>query len=157
MKPIILFASIAIASGLLLVNMYTSMIDAKSWGSNIPNSIEAAREYYKTVNPGNFFRLFSPVNQVLALLVLIVFWKSSPSIRMYLGAVFVLYILTDVLTFAFFYPRNDIMFRAAPLTDVDVLKKVWSEWNMMNWIRSLILLTGLSFSFLSLHKIYSLQ
>ena len=93
---------------------------------------------------------------MLALLVLIVFWKSSPSIRMYLGAVFVLYILTDVLTFAFFYPRNDIMFRAAPLTDVDVLKKVWSEWNMMNWIRSLVLLIGLSFSFLSLHKIYSL-
>jgi len=157
MKNLILFLSISLTSGLLLVNIYTSLIDAKSWGSNIPNSIEAAREYYKTVNPGNFFRLFSPVNQVLALLVLIVFWKSSPSIRMYLGAVFVLYILTDVLTFAFFYPRNDIMFRAAPLTDVDVLKKVWSEWNMMNWIRSLILLTGLSFSFLSLHKIYSLQ
>jgi Domain of unknown function (DUF1772) len=157
MKNLILFLSISLTSGLLLVNIYTSLIDAKSWGSNIPNSIGAAREYYKTVNPGNFFRLFSPVNQVLALLVLIVFWKSSPSIRMYLGAVFVLYVLTDVLTFAFFYPRNDIMFRAAPLTDVDVLKKVWSEWNMMNWIRSLILLTGLSFSFLSLHKIYSLQ
>ena len=156
MKNLILFLSISMASGLLLVNIYTSLIDAKSWGSNIPNSIWAAREYYKTVNPGNFFRLFSPVNQVLALLVLILFWKSSPSIRMSLGAVFVLYILADVLTFAFFYPRNDIMFRAAPLTDVDVLKKVWSEWNMMNWIRSLVLLTGLSFSFLSLHKIYSL-
>jgi hypothetical protein len=156
MKPIILFASIAIASGLLFVNMYTSLIDARSWGSNIPNSIAAAREYFKTVNPGNFFRLFSPINQVLALLVVILFWKSSPSIRLYVGAAFVLYILADALTFAYFYPRNDIMFRTAQLTDIQLLKKTWSEWSTVNWIRSFVLLAGLFFSFLSLHKFYSL-
>jgi hypothetical protein len=59
MKTIILFASISIASGLLLVNMYTSLIDARSWGSDIPNSIATAREYFKTVNPhhelGSYF------------------------------------------------------------------------------------------------------
>jgi len=157
MKPLILFASIFIASGLILVNMYTSLIDARSWGSNIPNSIATAREYFKTVNPGNFFRIFSPVNQILGLLVLILFWKSSPSIRLYVGAAFVLYILADVFTFAYFYPRNDIMFRTAQLADEDLLKKTWSEWNMMNWVRTLILVAGLFFSFLSLHKFYSLQ
>lgn len=155
MKNVVLFLSIAIASGLLLVNIYTSLIDAKSWGSNIPNSIATAREYYKTVNPGNFFRLFSPINQVLGLLVLILFWKASPSIRMCLGTAFILYIIGDVLTFAYFYPRNDIMFRIANLTDVDLLNKTWSEWNTMNWVRSLILLAGIFFSFLALHRIYS--
>jgi hypothetical protein len=67
MKNVLLFASILIACGLLLTNIYNSLIDAKSWGSNIPKSIETARQYYQTVNPGNFFRIFSPVNQVLAL------------------------------------------------------------------------------------------
>src|SRR5882672_7784954 len=90
MKTIVLFASISIASGLLLVNMYTSLIDAKSWGSDIPNSIAAAREYYKTVNPGNFFRIFSPVNQALGLLVLVLFWKTSPSIRWFAAVAFVM-------------------------------------------------------------------
>jgi hypothetical protein len=157
MKTIILFASISIASGLLLVNMYTSLIDAKSWGSNIPNSIATAREYFRTVNPGNFFRVFSPINQVLALLVLILFWKSSPSIRLYFGAAFVLYIIADILTFTYFYPRNDIMFRTAQITDTDLLRKTWSEWNSINWVRTFVLLVGLFFSFLSLHKFYSLQ
>jgi len=59
-----------------------------------------------------------------------------------------------VLTFAYFYPRNDIMFRTAQLADVDTLKKAWAEWDMMNWVRSAVLLMGLFFSCLSLHKIY---
>ena len=157
MKTSILFASITVAAGLLLVNMYTSLIDAKSWGSNIPHSIAAAREYFKTVNPGNFFRIFSPINQVLGLLVLIMFWKTSPSIRLYLGVAFFMYLSAEALTFGYFYPRNDIMFKTAELIDVDLLKKTWSEWNTMNWVRTLILLVGLFFSFLSLHKFYGLH
>jgi hypothetical protein len=152
-KNIFLFASISVASGLLFVNIYNSLIDVRSWGSDIPNSIASAREYFKAVNPGNFFRIFSPVNQLLALLVLILFWKVSPAIRLFLGIAFGWYVLGDVLTFVYFYPRNDILFKTAQLTDVETLKKAWSEWNDVNWIRSLIVLTGLIFSFISLHKI----
>src|SRR5262245_23462418 len=129
MKNVILFLSISLASGLLFTNIFTSMVDAKSWGSDIPNSIGAARTYFKAVTPANFFRLFSPANQVLAVLALILFWKSSPSIRLYLGVALVMYVLADVMTFAYFYPRNDIMFKDAQLTDVELLKKTWSEWN----------------------------
>lgn len=157
MKNLFLFASIALASGLLLVNVYTSLIDSKSWGADIPNSIAAAREYFKHVNPGEFFRKFSPLNQVLGLLALVLFWKSGPSVRLYLGAALGLYILGDVLTFAYFYPRNDIMFKNAQLTDTDLLKKTCSEWRSMNWVRSLIILGGLFFSFMALHKIYILR
>lgn len=155
MKIIVLFASITIAAGLILVNMYTSLIDAKSWGSHIPESIAATRAYFSTVNPGNFFRIFSPINQALGLLALIIFWKSSTSIRLYLAIALFMYISADVLTFAYFYPRNDIMFKTAQLTDVDLLKKTSAEWTGMNWVRTFIVVTGLFFSFLSLHKFYS--
>jgi hypothetical protein len=157
MKSIILFASISIASGLLFANIYNSLVDVKSWGSDIPNSLGTAREYFKTVNPGSFFRVFSPINQILSILVLILFWKSSPSIRLCLGSAFILYILVDVLTFTYFYPRNDIMLKSAQLTDINLLKRTVSEWATMNWIRNLILMTGIFFSFLSLHKIYLLH
>lgn len=156
-KNILLFASISIASGLLLVNVYNSLIDAKSWGSNIPDSIMSAREYFKAVSPGNFFRIFSPVNQLLALLVLILFWKASPSIRLCLGIAFAMYVAADVLTFAYFYPRNEIMFATTQISDVGRLKKAWAEWNTMNWVRSLIVLTGLILSSISLHKVYTLK
>jgi hypothetical protein len=155
MKNLILFSSIAFASGLLFVNVYNSMVDAKSWGSNIPNSIAITREYFKNANPGDFFRKLSPVNQLLALVALIFFWKYSMSVRLCLGAALALYIICDVLTFSYFYPRNDIMFKTASLTDIELLKKTWSQWNNMNWIRSFILLVGLFFSILSLHNIYS--
>ena len=157
MKKIILFASICLASGLLFTNIYNSLIDVKSWGSDIPNSIAIAREYFKTVNPGNFFRVFSPINQVLALLVSILFWKSSRNLRLYLGITFIIYVLVDVLTFGYFYPRNDLMFKDALLTDADLLKRTVQEWGRMNWVRNLMIATGVFFSFLSLHKIYSLN
>ncbi len=110
MKQILLFASISVACGLLFANLYSSLIDAKSWGSDIPNSISITRQYFKTVSPGNFFRLFSPVNQALGIIVLILFWKTSRSIRLCLGAALVMYLLAEGLTFEYFFPRNAILF-----------------------------------------------
>jgi anthrone oxygenase-like protein len=154
MKLVLLFASTTLASGLLFANIYTSLVDAKSWGANIPKSIETAREYFKTVNPGIFFRMISPPNQVVALLVLILFWKVSAAVRIYLGMALALYVCVDVFTFAYFYPRNKIMFETAPIPDIDALKNTWMGWNTMNWLRSFILFAGVVFSFLALHKIY---
>ena len=156
MKKIILFVSISLASGLLFTNLFTSLVDAKSWGSDIPNSIAAAREYFRVVDPGVFFRLFSPINQALGLIVLVVFWKTSPSIRLFLFIALVCYLSAEAMTFKYFFPRNDIMFRDAALTDIDLLTKTWSEWNSMNWVRTGILVVGVIFSTLSLHKIYAL-
>jgi hypothetical protein len=151
-QKIVLFLSIAVASGILAVNVYTSVVDATSWGSNIPESIHTARNYFKVVNPGTFFRVTSPLNQVLALLALVLFWKSVPSARMFLGIALGCYVLTDVFTFAYFYPRNAIMFVNG--TDPALIAKAWSEWNTMNWLRSLIIFAGLCTSFVSLDKIY---
>jgi hypothetical protein len=157
MKQIFLFASVSVACGLLFSNLYTSLIDARSWGSDLPNSIATAREYFKNVNPGNFYRIISPVNQLLGIIVLILFWKTSSSIRLTLGVALFLYLLAEGLTFGYFFPRNDIMFRNAQLTDVDLLRKTLAEWTRMNWVRSGILLTGIFFSFLALHKIYAVR
>ncbi|HEX7902446.1 MAG TPA: anthrone oxygenase family protein [Chitinophagaceae bacterium] len=155
MKLLFLFASTALASGLLFANIYTSWVDARSWGADIPRSIETAREYFKTVNPGNFFRMVSPANQVVALLVLILFWKVSATVRIYLGMALAIYVCVDLFTFAYFYPRNSIMFEKGSLTDIDTLKNAWTGWNTINWLRSFVIFAGLVFSFLALHKIYT--
>lgn len=156
MKQFFLFASITMAAGLLVTNIYNSVIDAASWGRNIPASIETARDYYKTVNPGTFYRVYSPLTQVMALIALVFFWSSAPQVRVYLAIALVLYVLGDVFTFAYFYPRNKIMFQT-PITEIEKIKQAWSEWNTMNWVRSLVCLAGLIFSYLSLNKIYHLR
>ena len=60
MKLGILFFSIIIASGLVMVTVYNSIVDAKSWGSDIPASIEAARDYYRHVDPRRFYLIIGP-------------------------------------------------------------------------------------------------
>ena len=65
-----------------------------------------------------------------------------------------MYILVDVFTFSFFYPRNDIMFLNVPMAGVKELREAWSQWSAMNWLRSTIQLAGVIFSSLSLHTLY---
>ena len=122
----------AMASGLMLANVYTSLVDARSWGSHFPDSILIARQYYHTVTPGTFFRIFSPLNQALGLLCLLLFWKPGGKIRWLLGVAFLFYFTAEGLTFKYFYPRNDILF-TSDVTDTEKIRAAWQQWSGMNW------------------------
>lgn len=63
MKKLIPFLSIISASGLVMITIYNLTVDANSWGSNIPFPIQTARDYYRQVDPRNFFQIIAPVNQ----------------------------------------------------------------------------------------------
>ena len=152
MRKIVLYASVAFSSGLFFTNMYNSIVNAANWESNIPQSITATKEFFVVANPGTFFQLIDPTNMLLIVLALILFWKNSNSIRLYLGIALLCYITSMILTFTYFYPRNEIMFLSEQLPDTETLKKVASEWGRMNWVRSLIWLAGLVCSFLALDK-----
>ena len=65
MKKWVLFLSILCASGLTLVSIYNAIVDAESWGSNIPTSIQTARDYFQHVDPRRFFTVAGPVNLIL--------------------------------------------------------------------------------------------
>lgn len=66
-----------------MITVYNLLVDANSWGSNLPSSILTARDYYRQVDPRRFFAIIAPVNQILILLNIILFWKESVSIRLY--------------------------------------------------------------------------
>ena len=105
MKKLVLYASVAFSSGLLFTNIYNSIVNAANWESNIPNSITATKDFFAVANPGTFFQLIDPTNLILIMLALILFWKKSTSIRLYLGIALVCYIFSMILTFNYFYPR----------------------------------------------------
>jgi len=152
MKKIVLYLSIALSSGLFFTNIYNSIVNAANWESNIPQSITATRQFFVVANPGTFFKLIDLPNILLIVLALILFWKKSSSIRLYLGIALFCFISSLVLTFTYFYPRNEIMFLSEQFPDTETLKTAASEWGRMNWIRSLIWLAGLICSFLALDK-----
>jgi hypothetical protein len=141
---------------MLFANIYNSIVDSLIWGSDIPNSIEAARNYFKQTTPANFYKYIGFALHLTSLVTLILFWKPNPEIRWYLGAAFVIFILVDVFTVAYFFPRNAILFGNTPLTDLERIQRAWRQWNFMNWIRSLIFLAGVIASCISLHKTYKL-
>jgi hypothetical protein len=153
MKHSFLFASMSIASGLLFTNVYTSLVDVPAWSQNIPASINMARQYYNASNPGNFFRIFSPLNQGLGLLSLLLFWKHNKDVRLMLGAAFLLYVIGEGMTFIYFYPRNAILF-GPQHTDVDTLQTTIAQWRSMNWVRSVVIAAGVVCSARALHKTY---
>jgi len=156
MKKLVLYASVAFSSGLFFTNIYNSIVNAANWESNVPKSITATKDFFVVANPGTFFQLIDPTNLILIVLALILFWKKSTSIRLYLGIALLCYISSMILTFTYFYPRNEIMFLSEQLSDTETLKRVTSEWGRMNWVRSLIWLAGLICSFLALDKATSI-
>ena len=130
----VLYAAITVTAGVMGTNIYNSVIDAPSWGASIPQSLEVARQYFSTGTPGRFFRVASPLAQGLMLLALIVCWKYGPAIRGLAAAALAFVILADVLTFVYFYPRNDIMF--VNILDAEAATRAWRGWSTMTHIRS---------------------
>lgn len=154
-KKSLLILATTFAAGLLFVNVYNSLVDAVSWGNNIPTSIQTAREYFKVVNPGSFFRVFSPVNQVLTLLALIACWKTNKRIRIYCALALLSAVAVDAFTFAYFFPRNEIMFSSPINTNVDInnvdaIRAAWNQWTSMNWFRSGVEVINIVFDFAAL-------
>ena len=155
MKKLILFTSVALASGILFTNIFNSIIISDAARSDIPNSVIAAREYFKTVNPGDFFKILSPATQVMTLLSVILFWRYK-KVRLFLGVALLCYISGDIFVFTYFHPRSDMIYLSQPIPDNETLERLSKEWNRMNWVRSFILLIGLIFSFLALDKSYQM-
>ena len=60
-----------------MVSIYNTVVDAKSWSSDIPASIQTARDYFQHVDPRRFYEVAGPVNLILIVLTLILFWKDS--------------------------------------------------------------------------------
>lgn len=154
MKKTILFTSVAFASGVLFANVYNSLVNAVATDSDIPNSVMAARAFFKTVNPGDFFKIFSPASQILTLVSLVLFWKAGKSVRIFLGIALLCAVAGDIFAFTYFHPRSDILFLAEPVPDTETLKKLSAEWSAMNWVRSFILFVGVVCSFFAVDKIY---
>ena len=139
-RQVVVWLAVIVIGGVLGANVYTSAVDARNWGSNIPTSLNAARSYFSVANPGSFFRIASPLTQVLSLLALILCW-NVPGARLLAGTAVAANVTSDLMTFAYFYPRNDIMF-TNPM-NAEAAAHAWHGWAAMNHVRSAAVLTAL--------------
>ena len=104
-----------VASAMLLgAGVYESVVVAPNF-HGAPASLQHARGFYHATNPGMLFRVLSPALQLSLLLALLCNWRPVAATRWRLAAALTFAIVSDVITFAFHYPRNTILF-SAPLT-----------------------------------------
>jgi hypothetical protein len=154
MKRIVLYLICMFSSGLFFTNIYNSVVNAANWESNVPHSIAATREFFTVANPGTFFKMVDPSNIILIVLALVLYWKEG-TIRMLLGIGLCCFLISMVLTFTYFYPRNEIMFLTKDLPSIEMLQKAANEWGRMNWIRSAIWFIGLVCCMMALDNVLS--
>ena len=156
-KTIVLFLAIIVNSGVLFVNIYNSTVDAPNWGTHIPFSIQTARNYFTTKSSSDFLKICSIVIHILGINSVIRFWKNDKQIRLYTISALALILIIDLLTFAYFFPRNDIMFDLNSTVDIQTLTNAWREWVTMNWVRMVITSGIVMLYSLSLNKLYKLR
>jgi Domain of unknown function (DUF1772) len=154
MKKLVLFFSIICASGLTLVSIYNTVIDAQSWASDIPASIQTARDYFQHVDPRRFYAVAGPINVILILLTIVLFWKDGVSLRVYFAISLLMYAAIVAVTFAYFIPRDLILFTWSIPDHLNEIRTAAAEWNHMNWLRTLLGLIGVLFSFKGLDTYY---
>ena len=107
----------------------------------------AALEHYRAVhqltNPGTFFQMIVPATLLSLLVALVCNWRPVPVTRWMLAGALALLILTDVITFTFHHPRNEILF-GAPLTQPPAYyARVVSEWVIGNYVRVALILIAI--------------
>ena len=101
-----------------------------------------------------FYAILRPVNEVLILLTIVRFWKDAVSLRICFAISFLMYTAIVVLTFAYFVPRDLILFTWSIPDHLDEIKAAASQWSHMNWLRSALGLSGVLFSFKGLNVYY---
>jgi len=114
---------------------YESVVMAPNFAANVPDGLMHARGFLTQSHPGNYFRVLAPATQVLLLLSVILNWRTRNA-RWWLVTAFALMVLTDVITYTFHYPRNDLMF-VQPLesSTPEALEAAAREWGTGNYAR----------------------
>jgi hypothetical protein len=139
---LVLVAIALVLSAMLLgTGVYQNVVDAPNY-MGAPTSLEHARGFYHATNPGMFFRWLVPITQLFLLLSLVCNWKPAPGTRWKLAGALAFLVLTDMITFRFHYPRNDILF-VAPLTNSPAYyDQVVREWAIGNYARVALILAA---------------
>ena len=123
---------------LLGAAIYESVVMAPNYERDIPTSMELARQFLKRTTPAHYFRIITPLTQLLLLASLLAAWQV-PAARWRLVTALGVLVLLDVITFAFHYPRLAIMFKAPMAEDAGRLRRAAREWALGNLVRGLLL------------------
>jgi len=120
---------------------YESVVLAPNFQTGA-QALDHFRQFMQATNPGTYFRVVSPLTQLLLLLSIILLWRQSGR-RWLLAGALLCSILGDVITFTFHYPRNAFLFHEPLSKDPGTILRVAHEWALGNYVRIAVITVGL--------------
>ena len=123
---------------LLGATVYETIVMAPNYERDIPASIDLARQFLQRVTPAHYFRIISPLTQLLLVVSVVACWGVSGA-RWWLLTALGALALADIITFTFHYPRLSIMFREPIPHDPVRLRRAAREWAVGNLVRGALL------------------
>ena len=142
LRSLSLTIAIVLLGAVLGAGLYESSVMAPNYQANIPESLNHVKQFFSVANPGTYFRVVAPATQITLLVALILNWKVSAR-RWWLVAALLIAVGMDVVTFAYHYPRNVILFSDPMNTPIDVLTGAAREWMYGNLIRCVMVTVAL--------------
>lgn len=136
-KIFVLNMAIVAGGGLLFVNFYNSIVDVPNWGHHLPQSLEVARNYFDFKTPAELFKFTGPLIHVIGINCVIHFWKTDRKVLWYNIIALASILFTDLLTFVFFFPLNEVLFGATK--DLALIQQALRQWEILNWFRTIVL------------------
>jgi hypothetical protein len=122
---LILFGSIVLETFMVYPNIF----------HDPPRSLETALEFMKVRAPSDFYPPLGFLSWVLGAASMIETWRTPEARRWMLGSLSMI-VCEGILSMAFFWPRNTIMFIEGPAVhSPEVLRQAASEFARMHWWR----------------------
>ncbi len=123
-------------------NLFDVIVNEKNLTRNFPDSVEHIRRFYKFSNPGHFFRLFTPIYGLSALIALLCFWHVAYGRRWLIIGSILSYALTQVITIVYFFPQNQLL-REGPIDELTTLfTKFATTRTYLDFLRNVLTLTA---------------
>lgn len=139
----IALAMAALTTGIILGgNLFDVIVSEHNLVRGFPDSIATVRKHYQYSNPGDFFKLFSPIYGLTVLLALLAFWDLDYGRRWLIVGSIVSYLITQAITVLYFFPQNRLL-REGP---IDEVARLFSEFSRtrtnLDILRNLLTLTA---------------
>ena len=121
--------------------IYESVVINPNYRSNLPQSLDHIRQFFKVRTPASLFRIASPATMLSLGLTVIVCWGLLPARWWFVTALAAL-IVADSITYGFHYPRNKILFIDPLSSDIAKLERLAREWAKGNLVRIVLMIVA---------------
>ncbi len=134
--------------------IFSVMVEYPNWFADVPNSLEATRNFYKVLHPGYFFQTVGPLTLLAGLSFVIVGSRIKAARNLVLIALGIM-VAIELLTFIYIYPRLGIMFGAeAASQSVDALRQAAQDFIFADRIRTCLSVLAAVFSVVALFRFF---